>query len=51
MELSMEVLIKMLLALAVVGVLATVVTSSLIPAIMLAGVAYTICQVWKGLNA
>jgi hypothetical protein len=46
-----ESLVKLLLALAVVGVLATILANSLIPAILLAGVGYGLYCVWRGLNA
>jgi hypothetical protein len=51
MELLMADLVKLLVALAVVGVLALIVTSSVVPLIMLAGVGYTVFHVWKGLHA
>ena len=46
----MEVFIKMLLALAVVAVLAAIMASSIVPAIMLAAVGYSLYFVWRGLH-
>ena len=46
----MESLVKLLVTLAVVGVLATALMNCVIPAIMLAAVGYSLCCVWRGLN-
>ena len=46
----MKPLIELLFALATVAVLATIMASSVIPAIMLASVGYSVYHVWRGLN-
>jgi hypothetical protein len=51
MELLMADLVKLLVALAVVAVLAAVVMNTIVPAIMLAGVGYSLYYVWRGLNS
>ena len=46
----MQVLAKMFLALAVVGVLATILANSVVPLVVVAAVAYATYHVWLGLN-
>jgi len=47
----MRSLIKMLFALAVVGVLGTVLASSIVPIIGVIAVGYSLYWVWRGLQA